>query len=119
MIAQKYRFHGHASLRFVFQHGDGARSRFFAVKFSKNPRRKFSRAAVIVSKKVFKSAVKRNRIRRRIYEIIRPQLVNSDAVIDIAITVFSPEVFTAKSEELKMEILPLLKKAGLKPKINE
>lgn len=113
MIAQKYRFHGHGSLRYVLSRGESERNKMLAIKWVKNPRRKHSRLAVVVSKKVYKSAVKRNRIRRRIYELIRLHLADSNAT-DIVVSVYSPEILTVSRDELAIMILPLLQKAGLK-----
>lgn len=113
MIGKKYRFHGHKSLNYVFSKGRGERSKFFAIKFINNPRRKHPRLAVVVSKKVFKSSVKRNRIRRRVYEIARPLLMNFQPV-DIVLTVYSPEVLTAPHDELTIQLLPLLHEANLR-----
>jgi len=113
MIAQKFRFHGHASLKYVFSRGQQQRSKFFAVKWVKNSRRHQPRLAVVVSKKVFKSAVKRNRIRRRIYEISRPLLVDASGV-DVVISVYDGEALTASQDELTIQLLPLLHAAGLK-----
>ena len=50
------------------------RARLMTVKYVNNPHRKHSRFSVVVSKKVHKGAVGRNRIRRRVYEIIRQEL---------------------------------------------
>jgi ribonuclease P protein component len=113
VIAQKFRFHGHASLKYVFRNGDQARSHFFSVKYVANPHRRYSRLAVVVSKKIFKSSVKRNRIRRRIYEIARPFLLASQRPVDVVVTVYAPEVLTASHQELTLQLLPLLHQAGL------
>lgn len=119
MISQKFRFHGHNSLKYVFQHGQSERNRHIAIKWTENKRRRHPRLAVVISKKVFKSAVKRNRIRRRIYEIARPLLTDAPA-IDAVISVYSGEVLNMPHDELMIEILPLLKSAGLKStKIHE
>lgn len=115
MISQKYRFHGHASLKYVFANGRGLRSSFFTVKYIENPNRHHPRVAVVISKKVYKSAVKRNRIRRRVYEIVRPFLETASA-IDIAISVYSPEVLTASHDELTIQLLPMFDQIGLKQK---
>lgn len=71
MLAKKFRFHGHGSLRYVYRNGQAVRGRVFTVKYTKNPTRTQSRYAVVISKKIHKSAVSRNRVRRRIYEILR------------------------------------------------
>lgn len=112
MISQKYRFHGHSSLRYVMSNGQILHSKFFAVRWATNERRHRPRVSVVVSKKVFKSAVKRNRIRRRIYEIVRHLLPGSPAV-DVVISVYSSETLTATHDELTIQLLPLLHKAGL------
>jgi ribonuclease P protein component len=116
MISQKYRFHGHNSLKYVFTNGQMARSKFFAIKWAVNERRHHPRLAVVVSKKIFKSAVKRNRIRRRIYEIARPLLNNAPA-IDVVISVYAGEVLDTSHDELAIQLLPLLHETGLKPQI--
>ncbi len=113
MISQKFRFHGHGSLKYVFQNGQSERTRHLAIKWTENRRRRHPRLAVVVSKKVFKSAVKRNRIRRRIYEAARPLLIEAPA-IDAVISVYSGEILTMTHAELSIEVLPLLKAAGIK-----
>jgi len=114
MIAKKFRFHGHASLKYVFAHGEQARSHFFAIKYLTNPRRRYSRLAVVVSKKVFKSAVERNRVRRLIYETARPFVTNNKQAIDAVISVYSPEVLSTTHQDLTMQLLPLLHDAGFR-----
>ena len=114
VISKNFRFHGHASLKYVFAHGNAARGRWFAMKYLANPRRSRPRLAVVVSKKVFKSAVQRNRVRRRVYEIARPFIVATSQPIDVAISVYSPEILTAPHDELAKQLLPLLHRAGLR-----
>lgn len=67
-----------------------------------------SRIAVIVSKKVYKQAVKRNRIRRRIYNIVRHELPVITRSYDITITIFSPEVLLLDFPSLEHELKLLL-----------
>jgi ribonuclease P protein component len=107
MIKKKLRFHGHGSLNYLFKNGRGSRGRLMGIKFIRNPRRDHPRIAVIVSKKIYKAAVKRNRIRRRIFEIIRTHF-DSNRGFDFTITVFSPEVLRLPSAELEREVLKLL-----------
>ena len=113
MIPFSYRFHGHNSLRYVYKNGQAVRSRLATLKSSPNPHRKKSRIAVVVGKKVLKSAVGRNRIRRRIYEYIRQQMPRLDKNFDIAIIVSSSEFATMPSDDLTSTIEDLFKKAGL------
>jgi ribonuclease P protein component len=105
MIAARHRFHGHGSLKFLHKNAQVARSRYFTVKAVTNPHRKYSRFAVIVSKKVHKSAVGRNRIRRRIYELIRVAAPELTQTVDIAVIITSGEVLAAPHEELRQNLL--------------
>lgn len=113
MLAFKYRFHGHGSLRYVYTHGQAVRSRLITLKHSRHPKRKNPRVAVVVSKKVFKGAVGRNRIRRRLYEIIRHELPKLHDNQDVVLIVFSSEVLTMPHEELDESVKQLLTTAGL------
>lgn len=113
MIAFINRFHGHGSLRFVYQNGRAFRSRLITLKVTENKHRKNSRIAVIVSKKILKSAVGRNRIRRRVYEYIRTQLPKFSNVFDIAIIVSSSELLTVSYDEIISQISQIMDQAGI------
>lgn len=92
MLSKPYRFHGHGSLRYVYKNGQAVRGKYLTIKYSPNPRRTKPRVAVVVSKKVFKSAVKRNKVRRRVFEAIYKLDVTQLKVCDIAIIVTSSEL---------------------------
>jgi ribonuclease P protein component len=111
MIARKHRFHGHNSLRYVYSNGQTVRSSMGALKFVPNPRRETYRAAVVVSKKNNKLAVVRNRIRRRIYEVIRLN-VSESCNYDMVFTVFSDQLADVPAETLHETILRLLQDSG-------
>lgn len=113
MLAFTHRFHGHGSLRYVYKNGHAVRSRLATLKLTKNPRRKHSRFAVVVSKKVHKGAVGRNRIRRRIYEIIRHELPAFNGVHDVAIIVVSSDVRSLPADELLTSMRQLFEQAAL------
>jgi ribonuclease P protein component len=113
MLSALYRFHGHGSLRYVYRNGQAIRSRLITVKFTVNPRRTKSRFAVVVSKKVHKSAVGRNRIRRRIYEVVRSELPEFTKAHDVAIMVFSSEIIQLPAPELKDTLKQLFTQADL------
>lgn len=113
MIAYRFRFHGHGSLRYLYTKGAIARGRLLQLRYAPNKRRVHSRAVVIVGKKVVKSAVKRNRIRRRLYEILRRHWSYILAPTDMALTVFAPEVGTMPAAELETHVIELLKQANL------
>lgn len=112
MIGRRFRFHGYGSLRFVYRHGTTARGPWFAIKSTGNSKRQDYRIAIVVSRKVNKSAVVRNRIRRRLYELMRelgPQLKNSP---DIVITVFHDSVAEEDHKKLKTQLKKQLAELG-------
>lgn len=112
MLAARFRFHGHGSLKFLHKNATVARSRYFTIKAVTNPHRTYSRFAVIVSKKVHKSAVGRNRIRRRVYEMIRAAQQHFDTTLDLAIIITSGEVLTADYQELEQTLIGQLRELG-------
>ena len=115
MIAKKFRFHGYGSLRFVYTKGRTVRVQFLSMKYIQNNRQKQSRVAVVVSKKITKIAPNRNRIRRRLYEVVRHQLSHINTPHDIVITVFDARVGEMPANELNDLIDYLFKQSQLKP----
>ena len=113
MISQKYRFHGHASLKYVLANGTIARGKVLSIKFVDNARRHYSRVAIIISKKVLKHAVDRNRARRRLYEIMRQRLLQFNRVVDVAVMIYQPRVLDMSYDELCLEVDKCLNKLGL------
>ena len=103
----------------MYANGRPVRSRLLTIKSTTNPRRKTPRIAVVVSKKVTKSAVQRNRIRRRLYELFRLRLPHLPPNADIVCIVGSAEVIGVDSSELAATLDQLLTEAGLyKPSKN-
>ena len=115
MLQQRYRFHGYGGLRYLYRHASAERSRLLTVKYVANRRRRMPRIAVVVSKKVHKSAVGRNRIRRRVYEILRQHVPYFTGVYDVALIITSSEVLTAPHDELALVVRNLLVRAGICP----
>lgn len=113
MITRKNRFHGYNSLRYVYQHGNTVRGPLTAMKFVVNDRRKDYRLAIVVSKKVSKSAVVRNRIRRRLYEVFRLESPKITQPYDIVVTVFNEQLATISGEEVKKLVHAQLKQAKI------
>lgn len=91
MLANENRFHGPNSLRFVYRNGKTVHSHICKVKYVDNKRRQDPRFAIVVSKKVHKSAVGRNRIRRRFYEAIRHQIPLIKPDKDVVLIIVSGE----------------------------
>lgn len=113
MIASPFRFHGHNSLRYVYTNGKAVRSQPLTIKWVKNTHRSKPRISVVVSKKVIKSAIGRNRIRRRLYEYIRTHLDKLNDVYDIVVITTSPDLKDMPYSELSDQMNTLLEKAGV------
>jgi ribonuclease P protein component len=113
MISAIYRFHGHNSLRYVYANGKATRSQTITLKATVNKRRQHCRFSVVVSKKVMKGAVGRNRIRRRLYEYLRTNIDRIDGIHDIVLICTSSELRTMPHEDLCAQLDQLFTKAGL------
>lgn len=114
MINRKNRFHGRGSLGHVYTKGKSVRGQLISLKFLQSSRDDY-RLAVVVSKKVSKSAVKRNRIRRRLYEIVRRERKASEEPwkFDLVLTVFDVQVATMPASDVEAAVLSLLQKAKI------
>lgn len=113
MLSFKNRFHGHGSLAYVYRKGKNLRSKLITLKFLTNYYRRFSRVSVVVSKKVKKTAIGRNRIRRRVYEIIYPLINNFEQIFDVVLIINQPEIDNLSYQELKDKITTLFQEAHL------
>ena len=113
MISRAHRFHGYGSLRPVYARGQTARGPNFGVRTLANPRRRGWRAAVVVSRKVNKSAVARNRLRRRLYAALRELGPRLNRPYDIVITVFNDNLLDAPPAKLQDQLQKQLHQLGL------
>ena len=111
MFAKSHRFHGYGSLKGVYQRGQSIRGGMISLKYLRRDATKPYRVAVVVSKKVNKSAVKRNRIRRRVYEQVRLADVTIEPGTDLVFTVFSDQIAEIGAAKLQKAIQELLQKA--------
>jgi ribonuclease P protein component len=113
MISRSHRFHGHGSLRYVYQHGQTIRGPLISLKYAENKRRTSYRLAIVVSKKVHKSAVRRNRIRRRLFEAFRLETPHLTGPYDMVVTVFHDQVADMPSDELRRMVHAQMHQAGM------
>lgn len=116
MIGRKNRFHGYGSLRYVYQHGKTVRGPLTTLKYASNPKREGYRLAVVVSRKVNKSAVVRNRIRRRVYECFRHKSPEFTGFYDMVFTVFHEQLADMPAADLQKLVNGQLKQAGILPR---
>ncbi len=107
MIAQKNRLK-RKDFELIFKKGDKISNQFFNLRFLENDL-KYCRFAVIVSNKVSKKAVIRNKIRRRLKAIFLLNLDNFNKKIDIIVTVL-PTVLDKDFPEIKEIFVNLAKK---------
>jgi ribonuclease P protein component len=107
MLNKTHRFHGYNSLRYVYQHGQTARDPNLTVRYCINNKRRNYRVAVVVSKKVDKSAVKRNRIRRRLYQFVSLNASKINKPYDIVLNVVSEEIAGMPALQLKEVLVKL------------
>lgn len=140
MLGRTHRFHGINALNGVYKHGRTARTPLINLRWAERAARtprgatpggatqsaKPYRVAVVVSRKVNKSAVVRNRIRRRVYAAVRqagrpggtkqddnPTAAQASLITpgtDLVFTVFSDRVAELPVEELNGLIAGLLSK---------
>lgn len=112
MLAKEYRFHSRGGVKSVYQSGKTIRRPDLSLIFCDNSRGK-TRFAVVVSKKVIKSAVGRNRIRRRVYEIIRLNLDKFKKPRDYIFVIYSKAVKDEPYLELQKTIRSLIEESML------
>jgi len=111
MLSKAYRFHSRGGVRYTYKRGALVRHPKISLTCARNTRGK-RRFAVVVSKKVFKSAVARNRIRRRVYEAIRTQLPSFTAANDYIFTVYAKDIKDLDFTALQVLIAGLLRQAN-------
>lgn len=110
MISQRYRFHSRGGVRHTYQHGKSIRTPNLTLVYAPNSRH-LQRFGVVVSKKVLKSAVGRNRIRRRLYEAIRLELPAFERKQDCVFVVYNKNIMTLPFHELRFLIHDLLERS--------
>ena len=110
MLSKKYRFHSRGGVKYVYQHGKTVRRPKMSLVFVPN-KRGFTRVAVVVSKKVLKTAVGRNRIRRRIYEALRVNFETMPKKMDYIFVVYAKDVKEMPFKELEKILGELVNEA--------
>ena len=96
-------------MNYVYRHGKTVHTSNLAMVCMPN-QLGMRRFAVVISKKVLKSAVGRNRIRRRIYEAIRLENPEQLPPMDGIFTVHSSSFLTVPFQEIQRLIHELLER---------
>lgn len=110
MLSKEYRFHSRGGVKYVYNHGKTIRRPELSLIFCDNSRGK-TRFAVVVSKKVMRTAIGRNRIRRRIYEAIRLNLDRFKKPRDYIFIIYSKAVMDQPFSDLQKTIRSLLEES--------
>jgi len=110
MLSKGYKLKKENDFKRVFSEGKYYRFGLIGLKILKNNLQE-NRFACAVGLKVSKKATQRNKIKRRIEEIIRIDLEGIKQGFDIVIMV-SPEIIEKSYDEIKEELVNLFKKAG-------
>ncbi len=113
MLARPFRFHGHQSVRRVYRQGRSVRNELGSLHVYADPRKQRTRVAVVVSRKVNKSAVVRNRIRRRVYEVVRMHPAHKTFTYEMVFTIYRLDTADIPITALKQQVDELLKKAKI------
>lgn len=108
MLPKQHRFHGPAGLRWVYSGGRSAYGRYLAIRVREQQDRPLC-VAVVVSRKVHKSAVVRNKIRRRVYEAVREVMPPGDGPA-LVITARDSKLQAIPYTAIRQEIVTLLSK---------
>jgi ribonuclease P protein component len=111
MIARIHRFHGHTSLPALYHRAQTVRGQLVSLKYATRRPGQPYRLAVVVSRKVNKSAVVRNQIRRRLYEIARSYESRFSGSYDLIMTIHSDSIATVPHAQLQAQVEDLFNKA--------
>lgn len=107
MLKRENRLTKDKEFKHVFEKGRSFKENSLFLKISANDLDSF-RIGIIVSKKVSKKAVKRNKIKRQIREIVRESNLKNG--FDLVIVTY-PTISLKTFEEIKKELNNLFKKA--------
>lgn len=110
MLSKRFRFHSRGGVKYVYAKGKTIRREKMSLIFAPNTRG-FMRVAVVVSKKVEKSAVGRNRMRRRVYEVVRTNFDLVPKKTDYIFVIYSRAVLSMPWRELEKMVGELVAEA--------
>lgn len=111
MLSEANRLKKKKDLERVFRRGQGFKEGFLFLKIVSN-NLKTSRFAFVISLKVAKKASLRNKIKRRLREIIKIKLPKMKTGFDIVLVTF-PGIETQDFQEIEETINKLFKKAKI------
>ncbi len=111
MFAKQFRLRHDGDIASVLKKGKSVFDPFCGIKYKKN-NLPYSRFTVVVGIKVHKSAVRRNKIRRKYREILRLNVQKIKPGFDVMLLV-SKKALELSHEEMEQKILHVFRKAKL------
>ena len=110
MLQKGARLRKNKDFSLVFKKGKGCKGEFIDIKIARNNQDE-SRFGFIVSRNLSKNATARNKVKRRLRELIRKRVEKIKGGLDI-ILIARPGILTKKTVELEKEVETLLIKTG-------
>ena len=111
MLVKENRLKNKRDFDIVFKEGKGYKEDFLFLK-ARNNNLEFSRFGIVVGKKVSNKAVVRNKIKRRLREILKRKIDKLEKGVDI-ILITLPGIEKQEFKNLERRIEKILKKAEL------
>ncbi|KPJ55541.1 hypothetical protein AMJ49_06885 [Parcubacteria bacterium DG_74_2] len=111
MLVKQNRLKNKRDFDIVFKEGKGFKEDFLFLKIKDNDL-EFSRFGIVVSKKISNKAVIRNKIKRRLREILRRKIDKLKKGVDV-ILITSPGIEKQEFKDLEGKVEKILKKADL------
>ena len=111
MLKKEFRIKDKKSIDKVFKYGRAKGSDFFLIKFIEN-RKDHPEVAIVISSKVSKKSVLRNKLKRQISETIRINFDKFNKNVNLIIIV-SPKALGHKFSEISENLIHLLEEAKI------
>ncbi|MEN9215985.1 MAG: ribonuclease P protein component [Gloeomargarita sp. HHBFW_bins_162] len=111
-LPRSYRLRGHRVFAAFYQNHQQQRGHFFRLRYRPHPDAQSIQAAVVVSSKISKKAVQRNRLKRQMRAAIRQLLPQCTPGWQMVITA-QPPALTGQYSDFLRELEQLLQQAGI------
>jgi len=111
MLSREYKLKKENDFKKVFKNGKYYQQEFIRIKILKNDL-EIDRFGFPIGLRISKKAVQRNKIKRRLEEIIRLKLNQMKSGFDIIILV-NPEIIEKSYQEIEKALISLFKKANI------
>lgn len=102
MLPIKHRLKKKKDFERVFKQGKNIKSKLFFIKFLLT-QNNYSRVGIVVSKKISKQAVKRNKIKRQLRAVAQKEIKSFSSIMDIIIIALPP-IQKAGYQEIEQSI---------------